>query len=314
MAATTTERPIPTNGGPTKIYCMLAILDLDQISDTEQNFTVNLFVKCHWTDLREAHDGNSKIIRKLGEIWAPRLFFLNRQRVWSSWEENVEISPAGEVSYRQNFWGDFSQPMNLRDFPFDRQNLEIVLVNADSASFEEVEILPDPDMQSFVNHESSVVNWIITGSGITSEPHVFPTGVTVRALSLGFSVQRQTEYHVIKFIAPLLLILVLSWVVFWLDPEEGGAQLGVAVTTCLTVIAYHLALGSSLPMIPYLTQMDVFVFGATLLVFLAMLEVVTTTGLAKSGHVKVARWMDRMSRLVFPGLLALIMLYAFVWR
>lgn len=314
LADVTTDRPVPPGGGATRIYCIMAILDLDQISDAEQSFTVNLFVKCRWMDPREAHSGSGRVIKSLGEVWSPRLFFLNRQRVWSSWEQKVEISPQGELSYRQNFWGDFSQPMNLQDFPFDSQNLEIVLVNADAPNYGQVDLLPDPEMESFVNKDSSVVNWTITGSEIKAEPYIFPTGIKVKALSLGFSVQRQSEYHLIKFIAPLLLILVLSWVVFWLDPTEGGAQLGVAVTTCLTVIAYHLALASSLPMIPYLTQMDVFVFGATLLVFLAMIEVVTTTGLAKTGHVKAARWMDRMSRLVFPGLLALIMFYAFAWR
>jgi len=313
-AAKTNERPVPVGGGPTNIYCVMAILDLDQISDAEQSFTVNLFVRCSWNDPREAHGENGVIIRELREVWTPTLFFLNRQKVWSAWDPRVEITPSGYVTYRQNFWGDFSQPLNLREFPFDNQELEIMLVNGGSSDFGNLELLPDPDLASFIEERSSVVNWEIIGSAVRTEPHVLPTGHQVEAISLVFSVQRLSEYYLIKFIAPLLLILGLSWVVFWLDPTEGGAQLGVAVTTCLTVIAYHLAISSSLPAIPYLTRMDVFVFGATLLVFLSMIEVVTTTGLARSGRVKAARWMDRMSRLLFPSLLVLIMLYAFVLR
>jgi len=45
----------------------------------------------------------------------------------------------------------------------------------------------------------------------------------------------------------------------------------------------------------FLTHFDVFVLGATLLVFLAMIEVVTMTGLARSGKVESARKLDRIS-------------------
>ena len=69
-----------------------------------------------------------------------------------------------------------------------------------------------------------------------------------------------------------------------------------------------------LPEIPYLTRLDIFVFGTTFLVFLAMIEVVITTGLARTERVKTARWMDRMSRLLFPGALALVIFSAFVWH
>ena len=110
------------------------------------------------------------------------------------------------------------------------------------------------------------------------------------------------------------MIVVLSGVVFWLDPKEGGSQLGVAVTAFLTVIAYHIALSSKLPEISYLTRFDVFVFGVTLLVFLAMIEVVITTGLARTDRLKAARWLDRVCRVVFPATLALIAVYAFVWH
>ena len=109
------------------------------------------------------------------------------------------------------------------------------------------------------------------------------------------------------------MIVILSWVVFWLDPSEGGSQLGVAVTAFLTMIAYHVALTSLLPEISYLTRLDVFVFGTTLLVFFAMLEVVVTTGLARTNRVRTARWMDRVCRLIFPGLLTLLAFYAYLW-
>ncbi|NIP92671.1 MAG: hypothetical protein GWO24_04075, partial [Akkermansiaceae bacterium] len=49
-------------------------------------------------------------------------------------------------------------------------------------------------------------------------------------------------------------------------------------------------------------------------VFLAMIEVVVATGMARAERISSARWMDRVCRLVFPGCLVLIGFYAFVWR
>jgi hypothetical protein len=57
------------------------------------------------------------------------------------------------------------------------------------------------------------------------------------------------------------------------------------------------------------------VFESTLLVTLAMIEVVTTTGMAQTGRVEGgARRLDRACRLVFPSLLAIVAAYAFVIR
>ena len=55
-------------------------------------------------------------------------------------------------------------------------------------------------------------------------------------------------------------------------------------------------------------------FCGTILVFLAMIEVVVTTGLAQQGKIETARWLDRVCRLLFPGRLVLGACYAFLWH
>jgi len=313
-AAPTFERPVPEDGGPTTILCAIAVLDLDDISDASQNFTVNLVARFQWHDPREAHEGKGKIVKELSEIWHPHLFFVNMQRTWSTLGGGVEISPSGEVVLRQQFWGDFSQPLALHDFPFDQQVFEIKTVTAGPEEFGEIALIQDPEVGSFITENYSVANWEVTKSEVGSEPLLLPGRQKVEAFTFRFTAARHSNHYVIKIIAPLLMIVILSWVVFWLDPSEGGSQLGVAVTSFLTVIAYHVALSSKLPEISYLTRFDVFVFGSTLLVFFAMLEVVLTTGMARTGRIKGARWLDRVCRVLFPGILTLVGLYAFVWH
>jgi len=313
-AAPPSDRPVPEDGGPTKIYCTLAILDIDQINDVEQSFAANFYLVCKWKDPREAHGQSTTIVKSPDEIWHPQLIILNRQLVWPAFSETVEISPEGEVMYRQNYWGDFSQPLDLYDFPLDRQTFEIKVVESGSSPEGDIEILQNPEWPSFLADDFSITSWKILGSKISTATHVLPTGDKLPAISMLVTAKRQLTHYVMKIIAPLLMILSLSWVVFWLDPKEGGSQLGVAVTTCLTVIAFHMSLTAELPKIQYLTRLDVFVFGATLMVFLAMIEVVVTTQLARTGREVSALKLDRISRVVFPSMLALVLLYAFLWR
>jgi hypothetical protein len=121
-----------------------------------------------------------------------------------------------------------------------------------------------------------------------------------------------SSHYVVKVIVPLMLIVAMSWVVFWIDPKESGSQIGVAVTTMLTLIAYRFAVGAELPNIHYLTRMDLFLLGSTVLVFTSLLEVVITSSLAGRDHLEGARSVDRWARWLFPLAFVWLTVYAFV--
>jgi len=81
-----------------------------------------------WLDPRLAHAGPGAIRRDLSEIHAPRFLLLNGQRTWSSLLDVVDISPQGEATFRMRLWGDFSQIMQLQNFPFDRHVFKVPVI------------------------------------------------------------------------------------------------------------------------------------------------------------------------------------------
>jgi hypothetical protein len=105
-------------------------------------------------------------------------------------------------------------------------------------------------------------------------------------------------------IMPLSLIVLMSWIVFWLDPSRVDAQVGLAATAILTLIAFRFSIENLLPPVSYLTRLDYFLTGCTWLVFLAMLEVVITARLVNDERLAPARRIDRWSRGIFPVLFA----------
>jgi len=305
---------LPSTPGnePTVVYVAVVILDIDEISDNNQNFTLNLFGKFRWMDHRLAHDGPGNISLKLEEVWNPRILLLNVQRTWSYFPKVVEIAPSGEVVYRIHIWGNFSQPLNLRNYPFDRHIFNIPIISGYAP--DKLIMRVDPETTPYIGETLSVADWDISNFHGESRELDLSSRYTHNSVVFSFEGVRRTENIIIKVIIPLILIVIMSWAVFWIDPEQVGSQLGMAVTSVLTLIAYHIALGSKLPEIPYMTRLDVFVFGSTLIVFSSLIEVVITSRLSTSDKLNRARKIDVICRWVFPIFFILIAVYSFVFR
>ncbi|NOZ22544.1 MAG: hypothetical protein GXP25_15790, partial [Planctomycetes bacterium] len=129
-----------------------------------------------------------------------------------------------------------------------------------------------------------------------------------------FKMKRKAGYYVIKVIIPLVLIVAMSWAVFWIDPKETGANISVAVTAMLTLIAYRFAIGTFLPNVSYLTRLDYFILGSTILVFCTLAHVVVTNTYVTSGNLDHARKRDRWARWIYPSVFVLMTLESLVFR
>ena len=291
----------PVNDSSThQVYIDVFIIDVDGIDSAEQNFTANVFYRLRWNEPQLAHSGAGPVVRPLEEVWNPGLQIINQQHLWRTFADVVKIHPDGTVVYRQRVWGTFSQPLDLREFPFDTQSFTVHFVATDFEA-EELDFVQDPEIQSGIASQLSLADWRITATETgtkTYEP--IPGEPTQPGFHFTFHTQRHTGYYLSKVIVPLLLIVAMSWIVFWIDPSESGTQVSVAITSMLTLIAYRFAVSSDLPKVSYLTRLDDFIMFSTLLVFVTLIEVVVTTIMAKTGQIEKARVVDRWARWVFP--------------
>lgn len=232
--------------------------------------------------------------------------------MFSTFPEILRVSPDGEVAYQQRVWGRFSEPLNLRDFPFDSQELRFDLVST-GYSPEEVLLVQDAVRASGIADELTLPDWEITGlviGPIVHQPN--PSAGALAAFRVEIAADRSRGYYIFKVILPLILIVAMSWIVFWIDPADAGSQIGVSVTTMLTLIAYRFMVGGLLPPISYLTRLDGFVLLSTILVFACLIVVVVTSIFAKSGRIESARRVDRIARVVFPLGFLVVIAFAFL--
>ncbi|CAN7981257.1 unnamed protein product, partial [Ixodes pacificus] len=91
-------------------------------------------------------------------------------------------------------------------------------------------------------------------------------------LKAEFFLQRSIGYHLVQSYLPTILIVVISWVSFWLDVEAIPARITLGVTTLLTISSKGAGIQGNLPPVSYVKAIDVWMGACTMFVFAALLE------------------------------------------
>jgi hypothetical protein len=287
------------NGGPTKVYVQMGLMDVDAVNGADQSFIANLYLAIRWRDPSLAHDGPGDEVHPVDSIWNPQLLFVNQQRLWRSLPEVVHVKPDGTAIYRQRVWGSFSQPLEVREFPFDTHDFEVRIASHEYTP-DEVVFLENPDRLSGLADAFSLPDWKILSWELNLDPYKpAKWGRELSSFAIVFRAQRHSANYVVKVILPLILIVLMSSIVFWIDPSQASSQIGIATTSMLTLIAYRFMVSGTIPPVPYLTRIDYFILGSTMLVFCALIQAVATSILFSRERALLARRIDVWCRVIF---------------
>jgi len=299
-------------GQPLTISGTLFLLDVSKIDGADQSFTADVFMMLQWRDERLASAVEGMRRLPLGSIWNPRVQIINQRRIWKTFPEEVDVSPEGMVIYRQRFYGQFASALDLRDFPLDHHRFGLQLVIPGYGP-EEIEFIPNTeDLETGQSPEMTVPDWSIGPFETHTSPFaVVPGGREIAGLEGVFEARRHLGFYIGKAFVSVAIIVFMSWVVFWLGPEHVGPRLSVSVTSMLTLVAYRFLLGQSLPPVSYLTRLDYFLLGATILVFVALIQVAATSAMNAGDRAGRAIAMNRLSRWAFPGAFVLLIVCSF---
>jgi hypothetical protein len=312
------DRP-SAEDGPTHVSVGIWIADISNIDSAQQNFTADIAVVLQWKDTRLAHTGAGLAHYALDQIWTPRVAIANEtSSVSRKFPDSVEVEPDGTVIYRQRYAGSFTQSLRLQSFPFDRQAFHFQVV-AIRYRPNEVVFVPDQD---WIDHglkqaggiapSITLPDWTIENWKTKFLTYALAPGFEYSGYAFEFTAARNVQHYIWKVILPLVLIVIMSWAVFWIDPVNASSQVSIAMTSMLTLIAYRFAIDSQLPLLPYMTRLDVFILISTILVFFSLIEVVATIILDNGQRKKRAKRIDAYCRIIFPAVFvcALILIFA----
>ncbi len=289
------------DGQPTEIRTAVYLIDVSQIDGARQEFTADVFLLLSWNDPRLA-DGSTDVRRiPVDQVWNPRVQILNQRTVSIGFPEQLDVDPDGTVTFRQRYFGQYASPLDLREFPLDRHTFAVRLV-VPGYSPEEVRLVADPRFSAGPPPRYSIPDWTLTPTRLRPEPFaVVPGGPQIAGLVAEFDARRHLGFYVGKAYVSVAIIVFMSWIVFWIDPQAVAPRISVSVTSMLTLVAYRFLLGQELPKVSYLTRLDYFLLGTTIVVFLALIEVTWTSAMFGRGRTEAARRIDRWSRWLFPA-------------
>lgn len=300
----------PGEGGePTRVKLGIFLIDVLGVDEVSESFEVDFRLTASWRDPRlcERTRGDSLADCRIGlaEIWHPEIDALNRRKIEVDPVEDVDIDAEGNVVFATRVVGTFSSPLDLREFPFDVQELRIRVASLEYGP-NELALEVDPATTGR-RPGLSLGGWDLLESS-SSLPLLGAELLAHVRLDHTIVVQRQPGHYLWKGFIPMTFIVFMAWTVFWLDPKSFAPQIGLATASVFTLIAFLLSLRQFVPRVSYLTLADKLVLGMMALVFLALGEVILTSRLAQRDRSDLARRIDFHARWAYPVLFALVLL------
>ena len=96
--------------------------------------------------------------------------------------------------------------------------------------------------------------------------------VVDRVFQVSFKFKRTILYFVLQSYVPATLIVMLSWVSFWVDARSIPARAALSITTVLTMITLTGTVNSQLPKVSNIKALDVYFGMCFFYVFAALIE------------------------------------------
>lgn len=316
---------LPGTARPVEVRVSFHLLDLQGIDDEAETFEFSGILTLQWKDERQAFDpiaqgvaekfyhGNFQF-NELSPSWYPQVILANASNVTTAQGVLFRVSPNGSCTLNQDFHAVARKELQLRRYPFDRQRLEAVF---QVIGFDRSQVL-------LVGHDNSatadiagirVPQWhlrSVSGDFRDIDAPYHPGSGKSAAFVLGLEVHRQPFYVVRLVILPLLIIVTLSWCVFWIKRDSLAERMSVTFVGLLTSVAYQAMLGDIMPHISYVTFINAFIslgfilMGATAAVNLLVCQY------ERNGNQALGELIDRRSRWGFPVAYAVLTLLAFV--
>ncbi|CAB3369314.1 Hypothetical predicted protein [Cloeon dipterum] len=245
------------------------------------------------------------------KIWVPHVYLSNEREsvVMGAERKDVRITlhPDGRVEQALRMKVTLYCLMNLQKFPFDQQQCPLMLESWTYNS-SELQLQWESTRPVTVNSELLLTEYRLIDTRTTStedteplltaaeptHPRLRPNDSAIvmeledeedRALEeneglranfsrleIRFHLAREVGHYVMDYFMPSILLVAMSWVSFWLDPNAIPGRTTLGTSTMLTFITLTRNTGSALPKVSYIKATEVWFIVCTGFIFGSLLE------------------------------------------
>ncbi|XP_077983739.1 gamma-aminobutyric acid receptor subunit beta-1-like [Glandiceps talaboti] len=278
---------------PVNVQMDMRIVSINSISEVNMDYTITMYFRQYWVDERLAYNpllGNISFDGRLADrIWVPDTYFVNDKKSFihevTVSNRLLKLEPNGSVLYGLRITTVASCMMDLHNYPLDVQNCTLEI---ESYGYTDIDMLMmwkhgDGSLEGIDNIE--LPQFVLEEYKLVRRVAEFSTGNYIR-LSLSFRFKRSIGFFVLQTYLPCILIVILSWVSFWINHEATSARVAlvaankqvetarttIGITTVLTMTTISTSVRASLPRISYIKSIDIYLVTCFAFVFAALLE------------------------------------------
>ncbi len=312
----------PNPDGATLVGAGFFVTQLRALDALREQYSFRGHVRATWCDPRLAYDpdevGTLERVyigrneqQQRERIWWPAGFPVNRAGSFEITERVVRVAPDGTVHNDINISVQVHADLDLRRFPFDHQRLELV-IESTRWQVDDLVYVPDETTTGFPQ-DFTMQEWELVGVSSRVEEVASTRGARpFSRFVLEIDVERQAGFYLWKVMLPILIIVAISWSVFWMTDERLAGRSRITASGVLTVVAYQFVIADGLPRIAYLTVLDKMMLVSFALLSVTVLQSMLVAHYNESAASETAALIDRTSRWLFPLVYALLLAaYAF---
>ncbi|XP_077407061.1 gamma-aminobutyric acid receptor subunit alpha-5-like isoform X2 [Vanacampus margaritifer] len=274
----------------TEIKTDIFVTSFGPVSDTEMEYTIDVFFRQTWKDERLCFKGPMEKLSLnnllASNIWTPDTFFLNGKKSiahnMTTPNKLLRLTDDGTLLYTMRLTILAECPMQLEDFPMDAHACPLKFGSYAYPVSEVVYTWTQDAAKSVVvaDDGSRLNQYLLIGLTAGTEDINTSRG-QYTVMMAHFYLKRKIGYFVIQTYMPCFMTVILSQVSFWLNRESVPARTVFGVTTVLTMTTLSISARNSLPKVAYATAMDWFIAVCYAFVFSALIEFATVNYFTK---------------------------------
>ena len=316
----------PPGDRPVEVLMGFNLVNITDVGEKEETLDFEGAIYLEWKDSRLAYKPEdfgmpadwvagdySKVparvyqgdfaVKELFEGWRPHVVIPNGIGNRSITNMAISIWPDGQVEYSETFFARVETPMDLRRFPFDTQRLEIFF-HPFLYQRDEVVLVPDNRLARTWNQNPGIADW--SREGVSMEERGIDIAYfdeshsEISEFVVTVEIKRRPTHMIISIILPMVLLVSLTWSVFWMDNETLANRINITFIGILSVVAYYFVILNNVPEVSYLTLTDAFIISTFLILAAGVVITVVMENYTREDKPERAARVDRICRWAFP--------------
>ncbi|XP_031767281.2 gamma-aminobutyric acid receptor subunit beta isoform X9 [Galleria mellonella] len=248
------KRVRPNYGGPpVEVGVTMYVLSISSLSEVKMDFTLDFYFRQFWTDPRLAYKKRTGV---------------ETLSVGSEFIKNIWVPDTFFVNEKQSYFHIATTSNEFIRIHYSGSITRSIRLTITASCPMNLQYFPMDRQLCHIEIESC----------------------NYSRLACEIQFVRSMGYYLIQIYIPSGLIVIISWVSFWLNRNATPARVALGVTTVLTMTTLMSSTNAALPKISYVKSIDVYLGTCFVMVFASLLEYATVGYMAKRIQMRKQRF------------------------